>query len=113
MKSSGISLEGQSCPWPLHGVLFSSGVGKALQRKLAEKEIIVEYSYMLRDLQQLRAVELNIGDNWYLCRTELAGKAYETFRSLGIRPPLQVCEINKTNLASGDNKQDSYIPPLF
>ncbi|MHB8916533.1 MAG: IS1634 family transposase [Desulfocucumaceae bacterium] len=85
----------------------------ALQRKLAEKEIIVEYSYLLRDLQQLRAVELNIGENWYLCRTELAGKAYEAFRALGIRPPLQVSEINKTNLTSDDNKPDSYIPPLF
>lgn len=85
----------------------------ALQRKLAEKESNVEYSYLLRDLQQLRAVELNIGDNWYLCRTELAGKAYEAFRALGMRPPLQVSEINKTNLASDDNRPDSYIPPLF
>lgn len=53
----------------------------ALQRKLAEKEIDVEYCYLLRDLKQLRAVELNVGDTRYLCRTELAGKAYESFRS--------------------------------
>ena len=33
----------------------------ALQRKLAEKEIEVEYLYLLRDLQQLKAVELTIG----------------------------------------------------
>ena len=46
----------------------------ALQRKLAEKEIDVEYCYLLRDLKQLKAVELNVGDARYLCGTELACK---------------------------------------
>jgi len=83
----------------------------ALQRKMVEKNIDVEYSYVLRDLQQLRAVEMTIGDTKYLCRTELAGKAYEAFRALGIRPPAQVAELNSTRTPK-DNSS-CFPVPLF
>lgn len=70
----------------------------ALRRKMLARNIDVEYIYLLRDLQQLKAVELTLGDERYLCRTELVGKAYEAFRALGIRPPLQIARIeNKSN----------------
>jgi transposase len=85
----------------------------ALQRKLVEKEIDIEYCYLLRDLQQLRAVELNVGDTRYLCRTELAGKAYEAFKSLGLRPPMQVAEVKPPRPVSKNTPKDPFIPPLF
>jgi hypothetical protein len=85
----------------------------ALQRKLSEKGIEVEYIYLLRDLQQLRAVELNIGDDRYICRTELAGKAYEAFRALGIRPPLQIKKLENEDPYSNSNRSEYFIPSLF
>jgi len=84
----------------------------ALQRKLKEKDISVEYTYLLRDLQQLRAVELTLADEKYLCRTELAGSAHQAFKALGIRPPLQIS--NLTDSRTVNNKMpDHYIPTLF
>lgn len=89
----------------------------ALQRKLHERNIDVEYIYLLRDLQSLRAVELNIGNDCYLCRTELKGNAYEAFKALGMRPPSQVARIDKNSIDDGNKncskKQDHFIPPLF
>ncbi|GBF35440.1 mobile element protein [Desulfocucumis palustris] len=81
----------------------------ALQRRLKEKEITVEYTYLLRDLQQLRAVELTMDDRKYLCRTELAGSAHQAFKGLGIRPPLQVSDLT----SSSPNNSDYYLQPLF
>ncbi|MCS5696466.1 IS1634 family transposase [Desulfofundulus thermocisternus] len=89
----------------------------ALQRKLAEKEVELEYVYLLRDLQQLKAVELSIGEDKYLCRTELVGNAYEAFRALGIRPPLKVAEIKNdgdgTCKQSARTSDDYHTPSLL
>ncbi len=86
----------------------------ALRRKLLEKNIEVEYIYLLRDLQQLRAVELTIGEDRYLSRTELAGKANEAFRALGIRPPLQLAELeNKSNTELKRVKPEQFNLTLF
>jgi len=85
----------------------------ALQRKLAEKEIKVEYMYLLRDLQQLKAVEVTLGQEQYLCRTELVGCAYEAFKALGIRPPLKVAELRDAKITGGDKQPEYYTPSLF
>lgn len=81
----------------------------ALQRKLFEKKIELEYIYLLRDLQQLRAVELTIGEDQYLCRTELAGKAYEAFKALGIRPPLQIAKLEKKSNTTKEREKPEYF----
>ncbi|MBV1735247.1 MAG: IS1634 family transposase [Candidatus Desulforudis sp.] len=67
----------------------------ALQRSLKLAKSQVEYTQLIRDLQQLRAVELTLDDQTYLCRTELPGNAYEAFRVLGIRPPQHVTPTNR------------------
>jgi hypothetical protein len=85
----------------------------ALQRKLLEKMVEVEYIYLLRDLKALKAVELNIGEEKYLCRTELAGKAYEAFKALGMRPPLQVAVLDNTRTSTALNEPDHFIPSFF
>ena len=86
----------------------------ALQRKLAEKEIEVEYLYLLRDLQQLKAVELTIGEDRYLCRTELVGNASSAFKALGIRPPLQIARIeNKRKTVKKKDKPEYTNLTLF
>ncbi|TEB16092.1 Transposase DDE domain protein [Pelotomaculum sp. FP] len=81
----------------------------ALRRKLLEKNIEVEYLYLLRDLQQLRAVEMTIGEDRYLCRTELVGKANEAFRALSIRPPMQIMKLENKNKPSKEPEKPEYI----
>jgi len=68
---------------------------------------------LLRDLKASKAVKLNIGEEKYLCRTELAGKAYEAFKALGIRPPQQVAVLDKAQTAIAPNRPDHFIPSLF
>ncbi|MGB9905684.1 MAG: IS1634 family transposase, partial [Desulfotomaculales bacterium] len=65
----------------------------ALLRSLKQANCQVEYMYLIRDLKQLKAVELTLEGIRYLCRTELPGNAYEAFRALRIRPPGQVVVI--------------------
>jgi transposase len=81
----------------------------ALRRKLLEKNIEVEYIYLLRDLQQLRAVEMTIGEDRYLCRTELVGKANEAFRALGIRPPLHIARLENKSKSTKEPEKPGYI----
>ena len=79
----------------------------ALQRKIKEKGLDFEYTYLLRDLAQLKAVELNIDEEKYLCRTELTGNAYGAFKVLGIRPPMQIAPLGREAKLKDDN------PALF
>ena len=81
----------------------------ALRKKLLEKKSEVEYLYLLRDLQQLRAVELTIGGDRYLCRTELAGNSYEAFKALGIRPPLQIEKLTNKRKTGENKKEPEYF----
>lgn len=86
----------------------------ALQRKLVENKIELEYLYLLRDLHQLRAVELTIGEDRYLCRTELVGNASAAFRALGIRLPHQIAKIeNKRKTAKKQENPDYLNLTLF
>ncbi|MFZ5499742.1 MAG: IS1634 family transposase [Pseudomonadota bacterium] len=65
----------------------------ALQQSLKPAGAQVEYQYLIRDLKKLKAVELTLDGQTYLCRTEMPGRAYEAFRALGIRPPQHVREL--------------------
>ncbi len=65
----------------------------ALLRSLKQINSQVEYMYLIRDLKQLKAVELTLEGTRYVCRTELPGNSFEAFRALGIRPPSQVVAI--------------------
>lgn len=81
----------------------------ALQRKLVENKIELEYLYLLRDLQQLRAVELTIGEDRCLCCTELAGNAFEAFRALSIRPPQQIAKIENKSKKVIKREKPEYV----
>jgi len=65
----------------------------AFLRSLKQMNSQVEYTCLIRDLKQLKAVELTLEGTRYLCRTELPGNSYEAFQSLGIKPPNQVMVI--------------------
>lgn len=61
-----------------------------MQRKLAQAGCTAPVSQVLRDLERLHAVEVDVAGTWMLARTELEGTAYEAFKALGLRPPHRV-----------------------
>jgi len=86
----------------------------SIQRKLLDNDIKLEYSYLLRDLKQLKAVELSLCDEHNLCRTELVGDAYKAVKCLGIRPPQQAEKINvKERPKQGDNRPQCHQLAFF
>ena len=44
---------------------------------------------MLKDLEQVKAVRVELDGQAFLLRTELPGRAYEAFQAVGVRPPLR------------------------
>lgn len=47
----------------------------------------VPWNDLMRDISQVRAVRVRLGDATYLMRTELQGCAHLAFRAVGVRPP--------------------------
>ncbi|MDM7998723.1 MAG: transposase, partial [Dehalococcoidia bacterium] len=48
------------------------------------------YQAVMKDLEQVKAVKVNLKDKSYLLRTELKGRAYDAFQAVGIRPPPRI-----------------------
>jgi len=61
-----------------------------LQRRLDERKVEVSWPDLMRDLEEVKAVELTLDDRLYRLRTDLVGSAYEAFAAAGIRPPARV-----------------------
>lgn len=61
-----------------------------LRKKLKETGSEAPYHQILHDLQQLKAVKINLEGQTYLARTELTGEAFDVFKALGLRPPSRV-----------------------
>jgi hypothetical protein len=58
-----------------------------LRKKIAALGRPVEWHDLMRDLSQLRAIGLQLGDHAYRLRTELCGTAHVAFQAVGLRPP--------------------------
>jgi len=58
-----------------------------LRKKLEALGRKVEWQDLIRDLSQLRAIALRLGDHRYLLRTDLVGVAHLAFKAVGLRPP--------------------------
>jgi len=69
-----------------------------LQRKLAQAGCMAQVSQVLRDLERLHAVEVDVAGMRMLARTELEGTAYEAFKALGLRPPHRVQRLDALSL---------------
>ncbi len=61
-----------------------------LRKKLAAIQSKARYVDLLRDLRRLHAVRIEVDGGAYIARTELVGAAYDAFKALGVRPPVQV-----------------------
>jgi hypothetical protein len=62
-----------------------------LQRRLDDRGVDVAWPDLMRDLTEVRAVEVTVDDQRYRLRTELRGHAAAAFAAAGVRPP-RVCE---------------------
>ena len=63
-----------------------------LRKRLKECGCEESYRDLMIDLENLKAVELEVGGKRYVVRTDLEGKAYEVFKAVGLRPPGKVLE---------------------
>jgi hypothetical protein len=61
-----------------------------LQRRLEQRATVVAWPDLMRDLEQVRAVEVTLDGQRYRLRTELVGAAHHAFAAAGIRVPSAV-----------------------
>ncbi|MBM3310669.1 MAG: IS1634 family transposase [Candidatus Aminicenantes bacterium] len=61
-----------------------------LHRRLEEKRVETSWPTLMRDLSEVRAVRVELGEKTYLLRTDLRGSAFEAFQAAGVRPPSPV-----------------------
>lgn len=71
-----------------------------LQRRLDERQVDVWWPDLMRDLTELRAVELTLDGQRYRLRTDLRGAAYHAFAAAGVRPPAVVTLLGAATSAS-------------
>jgi hypothetical protein len=64
-----------------------------LQRRLDERNADVSWPDLMRDLDQLKAVDITLDGQRYLLRTELVGAASAALAAAGVRPPRVVTPI--------------------
>jgi Transposase DDE domain len=62
-----------------------------LQRRLDEREVDAAWPDLMRDLGEVRAVDVTLDDQRYRLRTDLRGHATAAFAAAGVRPP-RICE---------------------
>ena len=74
-----------------------------LQRRLDEQQADVSWPDLMRDLDDVRAVEITLDGVRYRLRTDLHGSAHHAFAAAGVRPPPRVTPWSGTSpsLANG------------
>lgn len=75
-----------------------------LQRRLEQRTIDVSWPDLMRDLQQVRAVDVTLDGQRYRLRTEMVGAAHHAFAAAGVRVP-------STITALGPASPPPPIPP--
>jgi Transposase DDE domain len=71
-----------------------------LQRRLDERQVDTSWPDLMRDLTEVRAVELALDGQRYRLRTDLHGSAYHAFAAAGIRPRAVVTPLGRTAAVS-------------
>jgi transposase len=69
-----------------------------LQRRLDEKKIDTSWPDLMRDLKEVRGVDLELDGKRYLLRTDLTGAAHQAFAAAGVRPPPAVSSERKPKM---------------
>lgn len=76
-----------------------------LQRRLDDRSVDVAWPDLMRDLQEVRAVEITVDGERYRLRTDLQGAASSAFTAAGVRPPATL-----THLGSAPAEQAPATP---
>jgi hypothetical protein len=58
-----------------------------LQRRLDANDVDVSWPDLMRDLEELKAIEVDLDGERYRLRTDLQGAAAAAFKAAGVRPP--------------------------
>jgi len=61
-----------------------------LQRRLDQRGAEVSWPDLMRDLQQVQSVIVELDGQPYRLRTDLMGAAHQAFAAAGVRPPSTV-----------------------
>lgn len=64
-----------------------------LHRRLEEKKINISWPNLMRDLERVQAVRVELDGQRYMLRTDLTGSAHSAFAAAGVRPPSSVTPI--------------------
>jgi transposase len=81
-----------------------------LQRRLDERSIDIAWPDLMRDLSEVRAVDLTLDDQRYRLRTDLRGTAYQAFAAAGVRPPALVTPLGQAPTASPPAAPEVEVP---
>jgi hypothetical protein len=65
-----------------------------LQRRLDERNVEVSWPDLMRDLEQLKAVDVTLDGCRYRLRTDLVGATSAAFAAAGVRPPRTVSRLD-------------------
>jgi transposase len=58
-----------------------------LQRRLEERHVDVSWPDLMRDLAEVKAVDVTLDGQLYRLRTDMQGSAFAAFAAAGVRPP--------------------------
>jgi hypothetical protein len=75
-----------------------------LQRRLDERRVAVPWPDLMRDLSEVRAVEVTCDGQRYRLRTDLQGHAAAAFAAAGIRPPAGITPLGEPPPLPADSK---------
>ena len=82
-----------------------------LQRRLDERAVDVSWPDLMRDLAEVKAVDVTLDDQLYRLRTDLRGSAFAAFAAAGVRPPsvLTHC-VQRRRRRAGHRGRRSVVP---
>ena len=64
-----------------------------LQARLEKRGVKTSWPDLMRDLNRLQAVRMDLDGNSYLIRTDFEGNAYQAFKAAGVQPPSRVTRV--------------------
>lgn len=82
-----------------------------LQRRLEETRVEVSWPDLMRDLQQVQAVTVDLDGQRYRLRTDLLGVAHQAFSAAGVRVPSAVTPIGPSPPAPEARSRDDRVVP--
>lgn len=77
-----------------------------LQRRLDERNVDTAWPDLMRDLTEVRAVDVTLDGKSYRLRTDLRGSAFQAFAAAGVRPPSPLTHLGDATVAQPTPETD-------